>query len=76
MKIRLQDIVKHCVAMQKDCYFCVYHIDGECLVNIDGFTPNVFSEYVDVCGNSPELAKALYTNEEIELYENNGERSD
>lgn len=76
MKIRLQDIVKHCVAMQKDCYFCVYHIDGECLVNIDGFTPNVFSEYVDVCGNSPELAKALYTNEEIELYENDSERTD
>lgn len=76
MKIRLQDIVKHCVAMQKDCYFCVYHIDGECLVNIDGFTPNVFSEYVDVCGNSPELAKALYTNEEIELHENNSERAD
>lgn len=40
---------------------------GGCLVNIDEFTPNVFSEYVDVCGNSPELAKALYTNEEIEL---------
>lgn len=39
--------------MQKDCYFCVYHKDGECLVNIDEFTP--------------ELAKALYTNEEIEL---------
>lgn len=76
MKIRLQDIVKHCVAMQKDCYFCIYHIDGECLVNIDGFTPNVFSEYVDVCGNSPELAKALYTNEEIELHENDSERAD
>lgn len=67
MKVRMQDIVKHCVAMQKDCYFCVYHKDGGCLVNIDEFTPNVFSEYVDVCGNSPELAKALYTNEEIEL---------
>ena len=67
MKVRLQDIVKHCVAMKKECYFCVYHKDGECLVNIDGYIPSVFSEYVDVCGNSPELAKALYKNEVIEL---------
>ncbi len=66
MKVRLQDIVKHCVAMQKECYFCVYHKDGECLVNIDGYIPSVFSEYVDVCVSSPELAK-LYKNEEVEL---------
>lgn len=70
MKIRLQDIVKLCTSMQKECYFCAYHKDGECLVKIDGFIPSVFSEYVGVCDNSPELAKALYTNEEIELYEN------
>lgn len=67
MKARLQDIVKHCVAMQKECYFCVYHKDGECLVNIDGCIPSVFSEYVDVCCNSPEIAKALYMNEVVEI---------
>lgn len=67
MKVRLQDIVKHCVAMQKECYFCVYHKDGECLVNIDGFIPSVFSEYIDLCDNSNELAKALYMNEGVEI---------
>lgn len=67
MKVRLQDIVKHCVAMQKECYFCVYKKDGECLVNIDGFIPSVFSEYIDLCDNSNELAKALYMNEEVEI---------
>ena len=67
MKVRLQDIVKHCVAMQKECYFCVYNKDGECIVNIDGYIPSVFSEYVDVYGNSPELAKALYMNEVVEI---------
>lgn len=67
MKVRLQDIVKHCVAMQKECYFCVYHKEGECLVNIDGFIPSVFSEYIDLCDNSNELAKALYMNEEVEI---------
>ena len=76
MKVRLQDIVKLCTAMEQDCYFCVYHKDGECLVNIDGFIPSMFSEYVNVCGNSPELAKALYTNEEVELYENDSEKTD
>ena len=67
MKIRMQDIVKHCVALQKDCYFCVYHKDGECLVNIDGYCPSDLESYYRLCCNSPELAKALYTNEEIEL---------
>lgn len=67
MIVRLQDIVKHCVAMQKECYFCVYHKDGECLVNIDGFIPSIFSEYIDLCDNSNELAKALYMNEEVEI---------
>lgn len=67
MKVRLQDIVKHCAAMQKECYFCVYHKDGECLVNIDGYIPSVFSEYIDLYDNSTELAKALYMNEEVEI---------
>jgi len=37
------------------------------LVNIDGFIPSVFSEYIDLCDNSTELAKALYMNEEVEI---------
>lgn len=45
------------------------------MASIDGCMPAYFEEYVNLCGNSPELAKALYTNEEIELYENDSERT-
>ena len=65
MKVRLQDIVKLCDSFD-DCRYCVYY-NGECMVNIDGFIPSRMINYVDLCGNSPELAKALYTNVEIEL---------
>lgn len=75
MKVRLQDIVKHCVVTD-NCHKCKYHKNGECMVSIDGGTPDYFEEYVNLCGNSPELAKALYTNEEIELYENDSKRID
>ena len=75
MKVRLQDIVKHCVVTDY-CHKCKYYKNGECMVSIDGYTPAYFEYYVNLCGNSPELAKALYTNEEIELYENDSKRID
>ena len=75
MKVRLQDIVKHC-AVSEYCHKCKYGKNGECMVSIDGQMPAYFEEYVNLCGNSPELAKALYTNEEVELYENDSERTD
>lgn len=75
MKVRLQDIVKHCVVTDY-CHKCKYDKKGECMASIDGHTPHFFECYVDLCGNSPELAKALYTNEEVELYENDSERTD
>ncbi len=65
MKVRLQDIVKLCSSFD-DCCYCVYY-NGKCVVNIDGLIPVRMLNYVDLCGNSPELAKALYTNEEIEI---------
>lgn len=75
MKVRLQDIVKHCVVTDY-CHKCKYYKNGECMVSIDGCTPDYFEDYFNLCGNSPELAKALYTNEEIELYENDSKRID
>lgn len=75
MKVRLQDIVKHCVVTDY-CHKCKYDKNGECMASIDGHTPYIFEDYVNLCGNSPELAKALYTNEEVELYENDSERTD
>lgn len=65
MKVRLQDIVKYC--LEHKCEKCIYCRNGDCLVNIDGFIPCIYEEYYWLCGNSPELAKALYTNEEVEL---------
>ena len=75
MEVRLQDIVKYC-SVKDECSKCKYDKNGECTVNIDGCIPASFEDYVHLCGNSPELAKALYTNEEIELYENDSERTD
>lgn len=75
MKVRLQDIVKHCLVTDY-CIKCKYYKNGECMVSIDGCIPAYFEIYVNLCGNSPELAKALYTNEEIELYENDSKRID
>lgn len=66
MKVRLQDIVKHCVVTDY-CRKCKYDKNGECMASIDGVIPSYFEGYVNLCGNSPELAKALYTNEELEL---------
>lgn len=73
MKVRLQDIVKHCVVTDF-CNKCKYY-NAECMVSIDGCMPAYFEEYVNLCGNTPELAKALYTNEEVELNENDTERT-
>lgn len=74
MKVRLQDIVKHCVVTEY-CHKCKYYKNGECMVSIDGCMPAYFEEYVNLCGNLPELAKLLYTNEEVELNENDTERT-
>lgn len=75
MKIRLQDIVYYCIN-KEHCTDCQYFKSGECITKIDGYYPFDLEEYYHLCCDSPELAKALYTNEEIELYENNGERTD
>ena len=66
MKVRLQYIVKHCVLTDR-CYKCKYYKNRSCMVRIDGYMPAYFEEYVNICGNSPDLAKALNTNEEIEI---------
>lgn len=66
MKIRLQDVIKDCIDIGACCASCKYN-KGECIVKIDGYYPFVFENYYRLCGNSPELAKTLYTNEEIEL---------
>lgn len=75
MKIRLQDVIKDCIDIGACCAICKYN-KGECIANIDGYYPFVFENYYRLCGNSPELAKALYTNEEVEVYENDSKRID
>lgn len=78
MKVRLQDVIKNCIDIDACCTGCncKYTKDGECLAKIDGYYPFELENYYRLCGNSPELAKALYTNEEIELHENDSERTD
>lgn len=66
MKVRLQDIIKNCVSVGACCSICKYGKE-ECIAKIDGYYPFELDKYYYLCGNSPELAKALYTNEEIEL---------
>lgn len=73
MKIRLQDVIKNCVDNGACCSICKYN-KGECIAKIDGYYPFELEKYYRICGNLPELAKALLTNEEIEIDENNGER--
>jgi hypothetical protein len=55
---------------------CKYGTTVECIAKIDGYYPFELESYYRLCGNSPELAKALYTNEGVELYENGSERTD
>lgn len=74
MKVRLQDVVRYCHGTT--CFCCKYNKNGECIARIDGYIPSVYMDYCLLCGSSPELAIALYNNEEIELHENNGERTD
>lgn len=75
MIIRLQEIIEYCIN-KAHCTDCQYFKSGECITKIDGYYPFDLEEYYHLCCDSPELAKALYTNEEIELHENNGERTD
>lgn len=74
MKVRLQDAIKNCIDIDACCAICKYD-KGECIVKIDGYYPFQLESYYRLCGNSPELAKALYTNEGIELYENDSKRT-
>ena len=74
MKIRLQDAIKICT--NSSCKMCKYNKNGECIAKIDGYIPQVFLAYYCLCKTVPELAKAIYTNEEIELYEDNSKRTD
>ena len=74
MKVRLQDIVSYCYDTTCDC--CKYCKNGDCIARIDGYIPGEFMKYLWLYGNLPELAKALYTNEEVELDENDSERTD
>lgn len=66
MKVRLQEVVEHCL-FQMDCTSCVYCKNGDCLAKIDGFSPFLLAHYVELCKSAPQLAKALYTNEVLEL---------
>ena len=75
MKVRLQDVVEYCIS-KPYCTDCRYCKRGECIVKIDGLPPFRFEDYVDICKSVPQLAKAIYTNEEIEIHENNSERTD
>ena len=74
MKVRLQYIIKACVYVEACCVICRYNKCGECIAKIDGYYSFELENYYRLCGNSPELAKALYTNEEVELHENDSER--
>lgn len=67
MKVRLQDAVRLCIKKGSSCFKCKFNKDGECIAKIDGYIPIELESYYRLCGSSPELAKALYTNEEIEL---------
>lgn len=67
MKVRLQDTIKECIENNACCNGCKYDTKEECIAKIDGYYPFELEKYYYLCGNSPELAKALYTNEEIEL---------
>lgn len=75
MKVRLQDAIRYCINNGACCAICKYNI-GECIAKIDGYYPFELENYYHLCGNSPELAKALYTNEEVEMHENDSERTD
>lgn len=69
MKIRLQDAIRNCIGINVCCTACncKYVKNGECIAKIDGYYPFELMEYYYLCVDSSELAKALYTNEEIEL---------
>lgn len=76
MRVRLQDVIRECINNNAYCSVCKYDTTVECIAKIDGYYPFELEKYYRLCGNSPELAKALYTNEEVELYENDSERTD
>lgn len=62
----MRDAIRDCIN-SAHCSGCKYNKKGECLAKIDGYYPSELEEYYWLCVDTPELAKALYTNEEIEL---------
>lgn len=69
MKVRLQDVIRNCIDIDACCTGCncKYAKDGECLAKIGGYYPFELESYYRLCGSLHELAKVLYTNEEVEL---------
>ena len=65
MKVRLQDIVNQCEG--KECWNCKYDNNMNCSMAIGDLIPTAYVDFVRLCERHPELAKALYTNEEIEI---------
>lgn len=65
MKVRLQDIVNQCIG--KECWKCEYDNNMNCSMVIGGIIPSAYIDFVRLCERYPEQAKALYTNEEIEI---------
>lgn len=64
--VRLQNVIKTCV--KTSCKNCKYAKNGGvCCVKINSLKPHAFIAYCKLCRSTPKLAKALYTNEEIEL---------
>lgn len=64
MKVRLQEIIEYCA--MNECKGCK-HDKGECIASINGLLPCEYINYVELCKSCASLAKALYTNDEVEL---------
>lgn len=62
MKVRLQNVVEYC--SNYECERCRY--SDKC-IKMGDLLPCEYINYVELCKKFPRLAKALYTNEEIEL---------
>lgn len=65
MKIKLQDLVRQCEG--KECWTCKLEKDMHCTATIGGLVPTAYADFVRLCERYPEQAKALYTNDEIEI---------
>lgn len=61
----MQELVKECHS--KNCEYCKCYSNNRCKVTIGGRLPIGYYYFVKLCENNPELAKALYNNEEVEI---------